>query len=832
MIGQILIWYFIVLVLGVIGAPISFRLFHKLKDRGMIFSRIVVLFLWAYIHWLLVSLHLVKNNLAGVVFSLFLILMLSLYMLRDGQFEKINETFQNLWKTYVTAELIFLLFFVFMALMRATYPDISGTEKPMELAFINGILQSEYFPPQDPWLSGYGISYYYFGYVIIALLTQISGLSSGITYNLTAALWYGLIALAAYGLVFNLLSFAQKDDSQSNKAQFGGILAPFFILVVSNIEGFLEVLHAGGLFWQRQVDGALTSRFWTWLNILELNEPPPEPLNFIPKRYGGSFFWRASRVISDVNLAGGREEVIDEFPFFSFFLGDIHPHVLAVPFVIMIIALAFHFYLQLKDESSLNLYQWWKKPEIWFVTVFLGGLSFLNTWNFPIYVGLFSAVFAFHVYLREGWSKDVLFQFLKNGILLGLAGIVLYLPFYLSFSSQAGGILPSLSFFTRGVIFWVMFVPFLVPVFGWLVRSQKEKIKEHWLDGLKFSLSIIGGLALISLLLSIFILILPGLINFAPSTPAEPGFWERLNFAASELIVKHGETSATRLILQSIAVRLSAPGTILTLLLLLILIWVKFKNVKISQNRPPDHSALHPDQFVGLLVLLGAGLTLFPEFMYLRDVFATRMNTIFKFYYEAWILWGVAAAYATVVIFTDNKKKSLLIKICIVLTLVMALIYPVYFTNQRFGGFKYTEYWSLDGNRFRDEAVYEAGLWLADAEDGVLVEAVGRSYWTNTSQLATISGQQNVLGWGGHESQWRGGTKEIGSRDPDIRQIYESDSWDETLNIVKKYNIRYIVIGPEENANYRVRENKFSQNLPVVFQNETVVIYDAISILQ
>ncbi len=68
----------------------------------------------------------------------------------------------------LATELLFLALFVFMALVRAANPDASGTEKPMELAFINSILRSPAFPPADPWLSGYAISYYYFGYVMVA----------------------------------------------------------------------------------------------------------------------------------------------------------------------------------------------------------------------------------------------------------------------------------------------------------------------------------------------------------------------------------------------------------------------------------------------------------------------------------------------------------------------------------------------------------------------------------------------------------------------------------------------------------------------------------------
>jgi hypothetical protein len=83
----------------------------------------------------------------------------------------------------IATELLFLLVFAGWALFRAFNPEINGTEKPMEFAFINGVLNSRFFPPQDPWLSGYGISYYYFGYVMLAALVRISVLPE-IGFNL------------------------------------------------------------------------------------------------------------------------------------------------------------------------------------------------------------------------------------------------------------------------------------------------------------------------------------------------------------------------------------------------------------------------------------------------------------------------------------------------------------------------------------------------------------------------------------------------------------------------------------------------------------------------
>ena len=62
--------------------------------------------------------------------------------------------------------------------------DAAGTEKPMELAFINAIMRSPTFPPSDPWLSGYAISYYYFGYVLVALLAKLTALPGAVAFNL------------------------------------------------------------------------------------------------------------------------------------------------------------------------------------------------------------------------------------------------------------------------------------------------------------------------------------------------------------------------------------------------------------------------------------------------------------------------------------------------------------------------------------------------------------------------------------------------------------------------------------------------------------------------
>ncbi len=102
-------------------------------------------------------------------------------------------------------------------------------------------------------------------------------------------------------------------------------------------------------------------------------------------------------------------------------------------------------------------------------------MSFLNTWDFPIYIALFCGAFVLARVRETGWKWSLAGDFVKLGLALGITGGLLYLPFYIGFSSQAGGILPSLIFYTRGTQFWIMFAPLLVPVLVWLVYYHPVK---------------------------------------------------------------------------------------------------------------------------------------------------------------------------------------------------------------------------------------------------------------------------------------------------------------------------------------------------------------------
>ncbi|MEJ2446314.1 MAG: DUF2298 domain-containing protein, partial [Anaerolineales bacterium] len=314
---DLIAWYLIMLGLGWLVFPLAFRLLKDLPGRGYTFSKILGMLIWGYLFWILTRLGFSANNLAGLIFPLLLIAGVSLYSLRGTGGQEIRVWLKEHRGLVFSTEALFLAAFSAMALIRGLNPEIVGTEKPMELAFINSILSSESMPPRDPWLSGYAISYYYFGYVLVAMLAKLAGTLGSVAFNLGVSLTFALAAVGSYGLLYNLLALRNRKGQKRQPALLPALLAPFFTLIVSNWEGFLHYLHSKGLFW-RSSGGQPGSWFWSWLDIQDLVNAPNGT------SFGHWWWWRASRVIQDYDFSGFGREVISEFPFFSFLLGDLH----------------------------------------------------------------------------------------------------------------------------------------------------------------------------------------------------------------------------------------------------------------------------------------------------------------------------------------------------------------------------------------------------------------------------------------------------------------------------------------------------------------------------
>jgi uncharacterized membrane protein len=175
-------------------------------------------------------------------------------------------------------------------------------------------------------------------------------------------------------------------------------------------------------------------------------------------------------------------------------------------------------------------------------------------------------------------------------------------------------------------------------------------------------------------------------------------------------------------------------------------------------------------------------------------------------------------------------------KILIVVTLLIGLVYPYFAIKDVTSNFQPRIYsqggelqpdWSLDGALYRKRSLPDemaAIAWLAEAPLGTVAEAVGGSY-TDFARVSTYSGQPTVLGWPGHQSQWRGGAAEMGTRESDIELLYRSGQWDTVRTILDQYGIRYVFLGDLEYSKYNASTKVFDAYLTPLFVSGNVTIY-------
>lgn len=757
-------WYLALQLFGLAALPLTLRLFRGMPGRGYAFARPLGLMVGGYLFWILSVFGWILNTPGGIVAVLLLLALAGVVVwISPQKSPEPSRAAPGFLRHATVIELLFALSFAFWCLVRAHMPRIetAGGEKWMEIAFLNAVLRAPRFPPHDPWLSGFAISYYYFGYVIMGMLTRLTAVPSTIAFNLGIATLFALTATGAYGLVYALLA-----GEGERVARRGGLLGPLMVTLVGNLEGVLEVFHARGLF---------PVRFWQWLDIRSINGPPPSfaESSWMPNRF--MWWWQASRVLHDYapwhSPANPVEwEVIDEFPAFSFILGDMHPHLLSLPFALLALALALNlFFLPRRAQRA----QW----ILIISSICLGGMGFLNTWDLPVYF----AVFAIAFLLAAGMNWRT------AAILLAvlLLAILLYLPFWLGLRSQAAGILPNLFNPTRLPQFLVMFGPLLFPLVIWTGVQARERA-ICWRDGALWTLGIVLGL-LVLLLLAVLV-------------HPQGQFYLTALRSGGPIPGLEGIPDALRLIAARLTARFLSPWTALFLAALLVM-----AASPLSLTRGGDEAAGERARaFIPLLIVAGAALTLAVEFFYLRDHFGTRMNTVFKFYFQAWTMWGIAAACAMAYFLARGPRWAAGVGLALI---ALGLVYPALAIPTRareYGGPP-----TLDGAAHLREA-YQADMdaidWLNVHVQGtpVILEAPGDHYraYIYEGRVSAFTGLPTLLGWGGHEHQWRGNYDEPARREPDITLLFTTPDPDVALPLLKQYGIQYVYVGLLEQSRY------------------------------
>lgn len=458
--------------------------------------------------------------------------------------------------------------------------------------------------------------------------------------------------------------------------------------------------------------------------------------------------------------------------------------------------------------------------------IFLGALSFLNTWDFPIHVFLAALAWGLGRWLASrrmgaarGWSVwgDAVIAL----IVCGLIGALAYLPFYIGFRSQAAGPAPNIYNPTRLVQFFVMFGPFLLIGGALLVTLIARAVRDRLLT---------PGRALLGFLLGGMVVLLAASVLTAAATGLFLLVSAGVRDKAEELIA--GFEAQGINIAEAVAEKLVHFGVPLLLgvaMSAIVIIW----RARAGDDRraPGDEPAL---PFALLLFGVGALLAFAVEYVFLLDQFGTRMNTVFKLYYQAWALWGVASAYAVYYLWGSGERLAstagrVAFASVVTVSIMGGIVYPILAIQS--GTVGQPDQPTLDARaptaQFAPDEV-AAIDWLNASVAGapVVLESEGASYRSETSRVSGWTGLPGVLGWVGHEGQWRGTYADISPRQPDIDRIYQSTDPVSTLELLRKYNVEYVYVGPNELAKYPPEGlAKFSAIADVVFQQGQATIY-------
>jgi YYY domain-containing protein len=309
-------WYLWSQLLLLPSLPIALLIFRRLPDRGYPLAKSLGLLLPAFLLWLAASLHLLPNT-SGSLLLLWGLLLGAGLLVVWRCWGEVSAFFRQQRGTVLATELLFLAAFLLWAVVRAYNPDIQYAEKPMDIGLLNAVLRNRFFPPADPWLSGVTVNYYYFGFVAASLPLRLSGLAPAVGYNLYLALFFALTALGAFSLVFNLVRLA---GARWRVGLWLGLAGVGLLLLAANMEGVLEFVYSRG--WGGE-------GFWRWVGIAGM-ETPYASTAWHPT--DGVWWWRATRVIGFWTGGVQVDNTITEFPFFSFLFGDLHAHIMVMPF--------------------------------------------------------------------------------------------------------------------------------------------------------------------------------------------------------------------------------------------------------------------------------------------------------------------------------------------------------------------------------------------------------------------------------------------------------------------------------------------------------------------
>ena len=785
-------WFFVLELAGIVALPWAFVLFRRLPDRGLTLAKPFGLLVFPYVLWILGLAHLLPNTQLTAWVILLAAGAGALWLVRR-RWPELRDFLQDNWSVLLLAELLFIGMFALWAFVVSGSPAINHTEKPMDLMLLNAAHQSRYFPAEDSWLSGHSISYYYFGHIIISFVAKLSGVVTSVGYNLGIVTIASVAAPAAFGLVYNL---ARTAGATMRRSLVVATAAPALLLLAGNLAGALEFVRIRG--WGGE-------SFWNWAAIKGL-----DPIQATGAVFPTDFWWwfRSTRIIDSLDPTGGSlDYTITEFPVFSFVLGDLHAHVLAIPFLLLAVAATLCMFL---SPEKLGLSWLRRQPAQAAFLAFSGGaLAFINFWDFPTFLGLLAGALLLKGF-RDYPDSPRQASFTAAAVFFAIlvASVLLFLPFHLTaYSGQTSGVLPLQDVATRPFLLFIVLGLFLVLSLAFLAKTLLRSPRPEQSD------APLAAIALVVALLPIGVWMVTGFLfqmatNGAPTALSDLG--QRLTLAGPGAVV----VGSALYCAMALSRRGISTATVFTLLLVA--------------------SASY--------LLMGA------ELFHIVDSFGgawRRMNTVFKFYYQAWLLLGVAAAFSLGMLWARapdappqghllawaTKVGGILGGVALAVLIAASFYYTAGALLDRSSAPPGSR--TLDGLAFLEQdspGEYAAISWLRDeAAPGRIVEAVGDDY-SEYGRISAATGKPGVLGWKGHEIQWRGSHEPFAGREEDINAIYRGDSPSGAQQLLEHYNVRYVYLGSREREQYGVSNLlHYAGFLRTAFQRENVIVYEFVA---
>ena len=720
-------WYVVLAALTWAFAPGIRWLCLPLTDRGATIARPIAMLAALYPAWLLASLGVASFG-ATVVVGVVVVAALGWAALIR------RRAVERRWlRDLFLVELASMLLFAAYIWLRGYTPQILGTEKPMDVAFLASSTRTVFMPPPDPWFAGEPINYYYLGYLLHGTIGRLSQVSPETGFNLALATVFSTTAVAAFGVAWN----AVRPWVLSRLAIVAGLLALLVVTLAGNLYAPRRLLE--------DATGTISASWWDSVNGIG---------------------WRSSRIVCDGPRVGNlcsspATETINEFPFFSFLLGDLHPHVMALPYTLVAIGLAWNLALVCeKSEGTL--------PSSWLIRVAVSGLVVgslyaLNAWDFPTYLLLV----AVSVWMGAG-ARSI--RAWKPISLLLAASTVSWLPFFARYvppTAIAPGDLPSL-------VGRLPLVASLVSTVG-LHLGERTSLAEYiTVFGVQYAF----GVALV-------VHAIRGWNSWRPDPV-------RILLTASVATMIPG-------------VLLSAP------VIPLCGIPLAFAIVQLRGLR-----AITLQWFVLALFSFAWTLSIGVEIVYVRDAFDDRMNTLFKFYYQTWTLYGLATAMTVVLLWasTSRRHKRWQKPVLAAGTIAMLLAGAAYPTIASYQWTDRFQSWrGLDGMAYGEETNADdtaAIRWLRDhaAPGDVVLEAAGCSYLPFDrlpfNRVSAFTGVPSVIGWANnHQRQWRAGQPmlidEIDQRQADVIDMFR----DADSPLFAKYGVNWLFVGEYETGNWQ-----------------------------